>query len=102
MAKIKKSTGKKPAAPPASTRGLMPCAVILLIGMAIVMRHAALPPDASGTMLAVFEPATPEDEVFASLTRAEARDLVAGNIEGAFAPPPSAIAHHLIKTWSEG
>ena len=36
MAKIKKSTGKKPAEPPASTRGLMPCAVILLIGMAIV------------------------------------------------------------------
>ena len=33
---------------------------------------------------------------------AEARDLVAGRIEGTFAPPPSAIAHHLIKTWSEG
>ena len=26
-----------------------------LIGMAVVMRHAALPADASGTMLAVFE-----------------------------------------------
>ena len=36
MAKIKKSTGKKPAAPPAKTRGLVPCAFILLIGMAIV------------------------------------------------------------------
>ena len=36
---------------------------VWLIGMAVVMRHAALPADASGTMLAVFE----------SLTRAEAR-----------------------------
>jgi hypothetical protein len=44
-----------------------------LIGMAVIMRHAALPPEASGTMLAVFEPGTPEDEVFASLTRADAR-----------------------------
>ena len=46
---------------------------IWLAGMAVVMRHAALPPEASGTMLAVFEPGTPEDEVFASLTRADAR-----------------------------
>ena len=46
---------------------------IWLAGMAIVMRHAALPPEASGTMLAVFEPGTPADDVFASLTRADAR-----------------------------
>lgn len=46
---------------------------IWLAGMAVVMRHAALPPQASGTMLAVFEPGTPEDQVFAALTRAEAR-----------------------------
>ena len=46
-----------------------------LVGMAVVMRHAALPPEASGTMLAVFEPGTPEDDVFASLTRADARIL---------------------------
>lgn len=46
---------------------------VWLLGMAIVMRHAALPPEASGPMLAVFEPGTPEDQVFASLTRAEAR-----------------------------
>ena len=46
---------------------------VWLIGMAVVMRHAALPADASGTMLAVFDPGTPEDDVFASLTRAEAR-----------------------------
>ena len=48
---------------------------VWLIGMAVVMRHAALPPEASGTMLAVFEPGTPEDQVFASLTRADARIL---------------------------
>ena len=34
-------------------------------------------------------------------TRAEARLLVDGVLEGAFSPPPLAIAHHLIKTWAE-
>jgi NAD+ diphosphatase len=33
-------------------------------------------------------------------TRAKARDLLAGKIEGLFAPPPSAIAHQLIKAWA--
>ena len=46
---------------------------VWLVGMAVVMRHAALPPEASGAMLAVFEPGTPEYEVFAALTRADAR-----------------------------
>ncbi len=46
---------------------------VWLAGMAVVMRHAALPPGASGTMLAVFEPGTPPDTIFASLTRADAR-----------------------------
>lgn len=41
--------------------------------MAVVMRQAALPRAASGPMLAIFEPGTPPDEIFASLTRAEAR-----------------------------
>ena len=44
-----------------------------LAAMAIIMRHAALPPEASGTMLVVFEPGTSEPQAFASLTRAEAR-----------------------------
>jgi NAD+ diphosphatase len=35
-------------------------------------------------------------------TRAEARDLLAGKIEGLVSPPPSAIAHQLIKAWAEG
>jgi len=34
-------------------------------------------------------------------TKAEARDLLAGRIEGAFAPGALAIAHQLIKTWAE-
>ena len=35
-------------------------------------------------------------------TRAEAAKLIRGEIEGASAPPPLAIAHQLIKAWSEG
>ena len=35
-------------------------------------------------------------------TRAEARALIAGQIEGAFAPQRHAIAHQLIKAWAEG
>jgi NAD+ diphosphatase len=34
-------------------------------------------------------------------TRTEARDLLAGRIEGVFCPPPNAIAHQLIKAWAE-
>jgi hypothetical protein len=49
--------------------------MLWLAGMAFLMRQSALPPEASGTMLAVFEPGTPEDEIFASLTRASARVL---------------------------
>jgi NAD+ diphosphatase len=33
-------------------------------------------------------------------TRAEARELLAGRIEGLFTPPPFAIAHQLLKTWA--
>ena len=46
---------------------------VWLATMVVVMRHAALEPEASGTMLAVFEPGTPQDAIFASLTRAGAR-----------------------------
>ena len=34
-------------------------------------------------------------------TRGEACALLAGEIEGLFAPPPTAIAHQLIKAWAE-
>lgn len=43
--------------------------------MVAVMRDAALPPEASGTMLAVFEPGITNDAAFASLTRAGARPV---------------------------
>lgn len=33
-------------------------------------------------------------------TKAEARDLLAGKLNGVFAPPPLAIAHQLIKAWA--
>ena len=33
-------------------------------------------------------------------TREEARALLAGDLDGAFCPPPSAIAHQLIKAWA--
>jgi hypothetical protein len=46
---------------------------VWLIGMAVVIRHAALPAEASGPMLAVFEPGLQEEEMFARLARAEAR-----------------------------
>ena len=47
--------------------------LIWLMAMAVLMRQSVLPPEASGPMLAVFEPGTSEDEIFASLTRAGAR-----------------------------
>ena len=46
---------------------------VWIAAMAMVMRHAALPAEASGPMLVVFEPGTPNDAAFASLTRAGAR-----------------------------
>ncbi len=46
---------------------------IWLVAMTVLMRQSALPPEATGAMLAVFEPGTPQDEIFAALTRAEAR-----------------------------
>jgi len=54
--------------------------IVWLVAMAIVMRHAALPPEATGPMLAIFEPGTPEDQIFASLTRAEARIVRQGGL----------------------
>jgi NAD+ diphosphatase len=35
-------------------------------------------------------------------TREAARRLIAGDVPDAFAPPPLAIGHHLIKAWAEG
>ena len=48
--------------------------------------------------------ATPDQtelEAVRWFSRAEARALLAGEVEGAFAPPPLAIAHHLLRVWAE-
>lgn len=44
--------------------------VVSLGAMAAAMRAAALPDDASGTMIVVFQPGTGEDEIFARLVAA--------------------------------
>jgi hypothetical protein len=44
-----------------------------LVGMAVVVRHAALPAEATGPMLVVFEPGMAEEDMFARLARANAR-----------------------------
>ncbi len=46
--------------------------VLWLAAMTIIMRQAALPGDASGTMLVVFEPGIESDAAFATITRAGA------------------------------
>jgi NAD+ diphosphatase len=49
--------------------------------------------------------ATPDQtelEAVRWFSREEARALLAGEVKGAFAPPPLAIAHHLLKAWAEG
>ena len=76
-----------------------------------VTYYAAQPwPYPSSLMIGLFAEvsdtdATPDqtelDEV-RWFTREETRRLIAGELPGAWAPPPLAIAHHLIKTWSEG
>jgi hypothetical protein len=48
---------------------------VWLIAMAIIMRAGALPAEASGTMLAVFNPGTPQDKIFASLVNAGAKPI---------------------------
>ena len=49
--------------------------IVWLLAMMLIMRAAALPPQATGPMLAVFEPGTSSDEIFASLTRAGAKPI---------------------------
>ena len=59
-------------APPSS---IVTVIVAWLAVMAILMRQASLLPEASGTMLAVFEPGTNPDDIFAKLTIAGARPI---------------------------
>ncbi|MCC7481842.1 MAG: hypothetical protein IT541_10005 [Hyphomicrobiales bacterium] len=49
--------------------------VVWIAIMAVLMRQAALPHEASGPMLVVFQPGTPPDDLFAKLTIAGARPI---------------------------
>ena len=49
--------------------------VVWLIAMAAIMREGRLPSEASGMMLAVFNPGTPKDQIFASLVNAGAKPI---------------------------
>jgi hypothetical protein len=49
--------------------------VLWLVVMAVMMRQAALPPEAPGPLWAVFEPGTSEDEMFARIIAANGKPL---------------------------
>jgi hypothetical protein len=49
--------------------------VVWLVVMAVVMREGRLPAEATGTMMAVFNPGTPQDQIFASLVNAGAKPI---------------------------
>jgi hypothetical protein len=49
--------------------------MVWLLGMAVVVRQAALPPEATGPMLVVFDPGTPEDQMFAKIIAADAKPV---------------------------
>jgi hypothetical protein len=49
--------------------------VVWLAVMMVLMRNAVLPPDASGTMMVVFEPGINSDDAFAAITRANAKPI---------------------------
>jgi len=49
--------------------------VLWVVVMAAMMRAAALPPEAPGPLLAVFEPAMSEDEMFARIIAANGKPL---------------------------
>jgi hypothetical protein len=48
---------------------------VWLAVMAVLIRQSALPPEASGPMLVVFEPGTSGDHAFASIVRAGAKPV---------------------------
>jgi hypothetical protein len=49
--------------------------VVWIAVMAVLMRKSSLPAEASGPMLAVFEPGTSADDIFAKLTFAGAKPV---------------------------
>ncbi len=46
-----------------------------LAGMMILMRQSALPQDATGTMLVVFNPGTPKEQAFATIVNSGAKPI---------------------------
>ncbi len=49
--------------------------VIWLVGMLMLMRASALPPQTQGKMLVIFEPGTASETAFAAITRAGANPI---------------------------
>lgn len=49
--------------------------IVWLIAMAVTIRLAALPPEAPGPLLAVFEPGMSENEIFARIIAADGKPL---------------------------
>jgi hypothetical protein len=49
--------------------------VIWLVGMALAIRAARLPPDATGPMIVVFEPGTAKEDILARIVTAGARPI---------------------------
>ena len=49
--------------------------VVWLLAMALIMRQSSLAPEATGTMLTVFNPGTPPDEIFGALIKAGAKPI---------------------------
>lgn len=49
--------------------------VIWLVVTAVMMRQAALPPEAPGSLLAVFEPGISEDEIFTRIVAANGKPM---------------------------
>jgi hypothetical protein len=49
--------------------------ILWLVAMFVLMRASLLPPNATGIMLAVFDPAVASDEAFAAITRAGAKPI---------------------------
>jgi hypothetical protein len=49
--------------------------LLWLVAMAAIMREGRLPAEATGTMLAVFNPGTSQDQIFAKLVNAGAKPI---------------------------
>lgn len=55
--------------------------VVWLVVMAVMMRQAALPPEAPGPLLAVFDPGMSQDEIFARIVTANGKPMRSAGFE---------------------